>query len=93
MTLVVSSKDARVTDAIQRQFTAVPLDQDSVAQSTDATAAVCVRSQVAKFRPPSVAVDPPEKGVFPTPAKHELTAGACVGKSNVMPRFQFQIIQ
>ena len=47
-----------------RQATVVPLVQDDVAQSTDATLAVAVRSSEAKARPLSVAVAPPEEGAL-----------------------------
>ena len=54
----------------------MPLVQDEVAQSTEASMAVGVASMEAKARPLSVAVKPPEEGAFATPMPTELTTGA-----------------
>ena len=56
--------------------TVVPLVHAEVAQSTDATVAVGVRSTEAKARPLSVAVSPAEEGALPPPTLTKLTAGA-----------------
>ena len=50
-----------------RHFTVVPLVQDDVAQSTEASVAEGVVSVEAKARPLSVAVRPPEEGALPDP--------------------------
>jgi hypothetical protein len=54
----------------------VPLDHDDVAQSTAATLAVGVASAVPKLRPVTVAVTPPDRGMFGLICKVWLTAGA-----------------
>ena len=56
--------------------TDVPLVHADVAQSTDDTVAVGVRSTEAKARPLRVAIAPPEVGAFFTPTLAKLTAGA-----------------
>ena len=53
-----------VSDVGRRHCTVVPLAHDDVAQSTDATVAVGVRSLEAKAMPLSVAVRPPETGAL-----------------------------
>ena len=58
--------------------TVVPLVHADVAQGTDPTLAVGVRSTEAKARPLSVTVAPPEVGAFLTPTLAKLTAGAGV---------------
>ena len=69
------SKADAVAEAT-RHAMVVPLVHDDVAQSTDATVAVGVRSVDAKARPLSVAVRPPEEGALRVPTRIELTAGA-----------------
>ena len=59
-----------------RHATVVPLVHDDVAQSTDATLPVAVRSSEAKASPLRVAVAPPEEGAFRAPALAKLTTGA-----------------
>ena len=59
-----------------RHATVVPLVHDDVAQSTEATLAVAVRSSEAKARPLSVAVAPPEEGAFLAPTLAQVSAGA-----------------
>ena len=58
--------------------TVVPLVHADVAQSTDDTVAVGVRSTEAKARPLSVAIAPPEEGALPDETLAELSAGAVV---------------
>ena len=75
-TLVTTSSHLLAVSGAMRHTVDVPLDHDNVAQSTNATVAVDVRLEKAKFRPPRVAVDPPDRGEFSNPTKNELTAGA-----------------
>ena len=52
-----------------RHFAVVSLVHDDVAQSTEASTAVGVRSVEAKAMPLSVAVAPPERGALLTPTR------------------------
>ena len=59
-----------------RHPTVVPLVHGDVAQLTEATAEVGVRSVEAKARPLIVAVRPPEEGALRTPTLAQLRLGA-----------------
>jgi hypothetical protein len=58
-----------ITVADWRHTTVVPVVHDDVVQSTEATAAVGVRSVEAKAMPLSVAVAPPEGGPLLAPPR------------------------
>ena len=75
-TVTVAEVDDAADAADMRHSTVVPLTHDDVAQSTDATAAVGVRSLEAKAMPLRVAVAPPEEGALSPPTMAQLRAGA-----------------